>query len=99
MRSQRFQLRAGLVDAIQYLREENIHQVEYFFKQDRSTVKMFRYQETLNEYGVVIRKPNGESGLHILEKGEWIVRNLNGRYLVFGEEEFHKLYKGVDDLG
>lgn len=81
------------VEAIQYLREENASAVLYFFNQVGDKRK-FRYQDSLEEYAVLTRTEDGRNELVLLEKGDYIFRNIFGHYTVMKEDLFLKLYEG-----
>ena len=93
----RFRLKAGILEAMQYLREDNISSFQYFFEKVGDNGKKLRYQPTLNEYGVLVKDPDGEKRLHILERGEYVIRNLDGSYTVMREDEFLKKYEVVEE--
>lgn len=95
----KFMLKTGLIEAIQYRREENIDEVQYFFDLAKDRVRQFRYQEQLNEYAVVVYQKQNGHNLHILKSGEYILRNIDGTYEVVDEELFKKRYERVTNDG
>lgn len=93
----RFMLKAGLIEAVQYRRDENIHEVQYFFEINKDNGKKLRYQPVLNEYAVVITDPfdRKKTALHILRVGEYIIRHIDGTYEVMAETTFKKDYDRI----
>ena len=88
------------VDAIQYQREHNIHEVQDFFdtlaKIHGDHLRAFRYQAALNEYTVTVMRGNGKYDLHVLQPGEWIIREGSGPYGVIPDGQFQKHYEEVE---
>ena len=91
----KFMLKAGLIEAVQYRREENINEVQYFFEITKENGRKLKYLEGPNEYGVVLKTKDNLTKVHILEKGEYILRHIDGKYEVLPEERFKKLYGRV----
>lgn len=83
----RYMLKKGLIEVIQYLREENVRDVQYFFGKD---VGRFRYFDSQNEYGVLT-----EEGVQLVYKGQYIARTMKGDYRIFDENELDKFYERV----
>lgn len=92
----KWNLKLQPVEAIQYMREENASAVQYFFNKV-GDAKKFRYQETLEEYAVLVKGKGGRNELVILEKGDYIFRDIFGIYSVMKESLFLKLYERADE--
>lgn len=93
----KFQLKVGAVEAIQYLHDENISAVQYFFEQNGDNGKKLKYDPDRNGYVVLVKNPytGRDHQTTPLEKGEYIVRHLDGSYSVFTEEAFLMAYERV----
>lgn len=97
MTQRKYRAIVPIIEAIQYKREHNIHEVQYFFEKVGDSRK-FRYQEPLGEYAVVAANGDG-SPLVVLDIGDYIMRDITGLYWVYGEDEFLKKYEGVPEDG
>lgn len=85
----KYELRMPQVEAIQYLREDNISSVQNFFEKDPSTFRCFRYLDPPGEYALAVK---GKT-VHVLQKGEWILREPDGSFVVMDPVFFEKNYR------
>lgn len=91
----KYVLKAGIVEAIQYRRDDNIHEVQDFFDRGRDHPQKFKYQATLNEYAVALWAPVAGPYLQVLERGDYIIRHANGTYEILKEPRFKERYERV----
>lgn len=91
MKPKRFQLKSALIEVVEYQREDNINDVKYFFGADYG--RLFRYQVATDEYTLF---EYYNQSLRTLEKGDYILRNVDGRYRVISEAELNKYYYEVE---
>jgi hypothetical protein len=79
-----------VVEAIQYLGEENIFQVQEWFKKNKSSRDLIYKPET-NEY--YIKTLEGE---YILTDGDYIIKGIKGEFYPCKPDIFHATYKEVE---
>lgn len=90
-------LKMPMLETVQYRRHENITEVQYFFMKVGDELKL-RYLDSIHEYGVFGMTGNkGAPDLVVLEKGDYIQRDLRGRYRVIPESVFDRNYERIDD--
>lgn len=85
-----FRVKSPTVEAIQYLREENIFEVHDFFGEEDG--ELFSYVPSRNEYKVKYSK-DGFS--YAVKKGEFIIREAPGKYKVCKENVFWETYAEI----
>lgn len=73
----KFKARQLEVEAVQYLREDNIGKCLNF-------CKLMEYNPETNEYHIE-NEP--------IQKYDWIIKGLNGEFYTCNQELFHKFYK------
>lgn len=74
------------IEAIQYLREENINQVQDFFGDENGKVLM--YHPTDNGYYI-----NTLEGKMRLTKGDWIIKGVKGEFYSCKPDIFEATYE------
>lgn len=84
----RFKKRPVEVDAIQYLREQNIMQVQDFFGKDNKLA--FVYDPHMNDY--YIKTLEGDMKV---STGDWIIRGVAGEYYPCKPDIFEATYEAV----
>jgi hypothetical protein len=76
------------VEAMQYLREENIHEVQKFFGNGNG--RELIYLPEANEYGIKTLE-----GVMQLTKGDYIIRGVAGEYYPCKPDIFAATYEAV----
>ena len=76
------------VEAVQYLREENIMQAQDFFGKENG--KILLYDDETNDYFIHTL----EGDMH-LTKGDWIIRGVKGEYYPIKSDIFEATYEPV----
>lgn len=77
-----------VVQAIQYLREENIMSVQDFFGDGNG--REFIYDQDKNEYYIKTLEGN-----MYCTKGDWIIKGVNGEFYPCKSDIFEKTYEEV----
>lgn len=82
----RYKTKPCEIDAIQYLREENIIAVQNWFESKNG--REFIYEPTDNEYYIITLE-----GKMKVSKGDFIIKGLNGEFYPCKPDIFHKKYE------
>lgn len=86
-----------LLETIQYLGDENINEVIYFFEKVRDSKKMIHDPDTGRRWVICQYCQWGNSIQMLLQKRDYIVRDVNGLYKVYTEQAFLKTYEEVSE--
>jgi len=78
------------VEAIQYLREENIMAIQDFFGEENG--RTLKYAPVSNEY--FIRTLEGDMKL---TKGDWVIKGINGEFYPCKPNIFEKTYEKLNE--
>lgn len=89
-------LKMPMLETVQYRRQENITEVQYFFMKVGDESKL-RYLDSIHEYGVFAQKGLHGRDLVVLEYGDYIQRDLHGDYNVIPENMFDRNYERDDE--
>lgn len=86
---QKFKKKSIVIEAIQYLREENINEVQDFFGDENG--KALVYHPTDNGYYI-----NTLEGKMHLTKGDWIIKGVKGEFYPCKSDIFGATYEKVE---
>ena len=86
----KFRKKPVVIEAIQYFRDKNIHEVMNFFGAENGVA--FKYHVVDNEYDIITLEGNMR-----VSKGDWIIKGVKGEFYPCKPDIFNATYEKVEE--